>query len=132
MKVARRVAKSIVKRQFRSNATGKDGSKDVMSILVRANLAEDPKNKLRENDILSQLTTLMLAGHETTASTVTWALYELSKHPDFQKDVREEIKTTRAQAAQRGDAELSVADLDSMKSLLALMKETLRYHPIIL
>jgi len=80
---------------------------------------------------LGQLTTLFLAGHETTASTTTWALYELSRHPDFQNKVREEIKETRAQAANRGDSDLSVADLDSMKYLLALMKETLRYHPIV-
>jgi cytochrome P450 len=63
----------------------------------------------------------MLAGHETTASTITWALYELSRRPDFQNNIREEIKSTRAQAAQRDD-ELSVAELDSMKYLMALMK----------
>jgi cytochrome P450 len=68
------------------------------------------------------ISTLFLAGHETTASTVTWALYELSKHPDFQTKVREEIKVTREQASQRGDHDLSIADLDSMTYLLALMK----------
>jgi len=131
IKVARRVAKSIVDRQLQSHATGKDEYKDVMSILVRANLAEDPRNKLSEDEVLSQLTTFMLAGHETTASTVTWALYELSRHPEFQNVVREEIKATRAQATQRGDYGMSVADVDSMKYLLALMKETLRYYPIV-
>jgi hypothetical protein len=64
----------------------------------------------------------MLAGHETTASTLTWALYELSRHLEVQIELREEIKTMRAQAARRGNGELSVADLDSMKCLLALMK----------
>ncbi|KAF8587081.1 cytochrome P450 [Ramaria rubella] len=131
MKIARSVAKELVDRQVASHSLGKEGSKDVMSILVRANLSEDPKSKLGEEEILSQLTTLFLAGHETTASTVTWALYELSRHPDFQNQVREEIQTTRAKAAQRGDDELSVADLDSMTYLLALMKETLRFHPIV-
>jgi cytochrome P450 len=64
----------------------------------------------------------MLAGHESTGSTTTWALYELARHPDFQDKVRDEIRATRDQATQRGDGELSVADLDSMKCLLALMK----------
>lgn len=71
---------------------------------------------------LTLIRTLFLAGHETTSSTISWALYELSRHPDFQNKVREEIWATRAQAAQRGDRELTVADLDSMKCLLALMK----------
>jgi cytochrome P450 len=79
-------------------------------------------------DDVTYTSTLMLAGHETTASTVTWVLYELSRHPEFQNEVREEIKATRAQATQRGDAELSVADLDSMKYLLALMKVRLLVH----
>jgi hypothetical protein len=78
MRVARRVAKSIVNRQLQSHATGKEGGKDVMSILgeysysqqylkvrailklrlepVRANLSEDPRSKLGEDEILSQLT----------------------------------------------------------------------------
>jgi cytochrome P450 len=64
----------------------------------------------------------MIAGHETTASTISWALYELARRPDFQNEVRDEIKATRAEASLRGDSELSVADLDSMKYLLALMK----------
>ena len=63
-----------------------------------------------------------MAGHETTASTITWGLYELSRNPTVQTKVREEIKATRRRAAQRGDDELTVADLDSMKYLLAVIK----------
>jgi hypothetical protein len=40
----------------------------------------------------------------------------------FQAKVREEIKATRAQATQRGDSELTIADLDGMSNLIALMK----------
>jgi len=95
----------------------------------------------------------MLAGHDTTASTITWTLYELSRHPEYQNAVREEINAARAQAAHCEDNELSVTNLDSMKCLLAVMKvcqpsggflgkvvigsrlndmtqETLRYHAI--
>ena len=157
MAVARRVAKNLVDTQTQSYFAGKDGGKDVMSILskhqglfipntetehgltARANLSEDPKTKLRNNELLSQLTlvflsqsyahifimvnrTLMFAGHESTASTTTWALYELAKNPEIQGRVREEIKVTRAKATQRGEGELSLADLDSMKYLISVMK----------
>ena len=63
-----------------------------------------------------------MAGHETTASTLTWGLYELSRNPAVQTKVREEIKAARRHAAQRGEDELTVADLDSMKYLLAVIK----------
>ncbi|KAF8512621.1 cytochrome P450 [Hysterangium stoloniferum] len=130
-KVALGVAKEVVDGQTAIYASGKEGSKDIMSVLVRANLAEEPEFKLSDKEVMSQLTTLFLAGHETTASTLTWTVYELARHPEYQKLVKDEIKATREQASRRGDKELSVADLDSMKYLLAIMKETLRFHPII-
>ncbi|KAF8518122.1 cytochrome P450 [Hysterangium stoloniferum] len=50
---------------------------------------------------------------------------------EYQTLVRDEIKATRMQATRRGDDELSVADLDSMKYLLSLIKETLQFHSIV-
>ena len=65
----------------------------------------------------------MFAGQETTASTTSWVLYELSKHPIIQTRIREEIKATRVRASNRGiNQELTVNDLESMKWLLAVMK----------
>lgn len=129
MKVARRVAQSLVDRQLESRATGEEMGKDLMSILVKANLSEDSANKLADDEVLAQMTSLLLAGHDSVTYNVTWALYELSKRPDFQNRVREQIKVTRAQAEHRGDGQLTCADLDSMSYLLAVIKETLRYHP---
>jgi hypothetical protein len=74
MKVARSVAKHIVDTQTQSLSIGKDGGKDIMSILseypnlfhgpnhllmgssVRANMSEDPRTKLGEGEIMAQLT----------------------------------------------------------------------------
>ncbi|KIJ47476.1 hypothetical protein M422DRAFT_248894 [Sphaerobolus stellatus SS14] len=126
--IAREVAQDIVDKQTALYLDGKEGSKDVM---MRANLSEDPKSKLSTEEILPQMTTLFLAGHDTTAITSSWALYHLSRNLEYQRLVREEIKATRAAAAERGDSELTIADLDSMKYLLATMKETLRYNPIV-
>ena len=65
----------------------------------------------------------MLAGHETTATTTSWALYELSKDRELQSELRKEIKETRARCVQRGGTgELSLVDLDSMQYLLAVVK----------
>ncbi|KIJ49094.1 hypothetical protein M422DRAFT_28101 [Sphaerobolus stellatus SS14] len=127
---ARDIAQEIVDKQTALYIDGKEGSKDVMSILVRANLSEDPRSKLSTEEILPQMTTLLLAGQDTTAVTSTWALYELSRHSAYQKLIREEIKVTQAAALQRVDTELTIADLDSMKYLSAAMKETLRLYPI--
>ena len=65
---------------------------------------------------------LTQAAQETTSSTLSWMLYELSKHPEFQTRIRKEIKTARAVANERGDSTFTVEDLDSMTYLLAAIK----------
>ncbi|GJJ11676.1 hypothetical protein Clacol_005912 [Clathrus columnatus] len=148
--VVMKVAQDVVDKQTALYAHGKEGSKDLMSVLgaffsritivptrlnffaqVRANLSEDPRTKLTNEEVISQLTTFFFAGHETTATTLSWALYELSRHPEYQTKLRDEIKALRTHVAERGDNEITITDLDSMQYLPALMKETLRYHPIL-
>ncbi len=36
--------------------------------------------------------TFLIAGHETTAITMSWLLYELAAHPEHQSIIREEVK----------------------------------------
>ncbi|OAX43385.1 cytochrome P450 [Rhizopogon vinicolor AM-OR11-026] len=112
-------------------AAGTDkGSKDIMSILVQSNLLTDARSQLSETEILSQIATLLVAGHDTTASTLTWLLYELSKYPEEQQRIRDEIKAARAQAEARGDDDLLPSDLNGMTFTNAVIKEVLRFHPI--
>ncbi|KAG2744032.1 cytochrome P450 [Suillus brevipes Sb2] len=107
------------------------GSKDIISILVQSNLMEDARAQLSEMEILSQIATLLVAGHETTASSITWLLYELSKHPEDQQRIRDEIKTARANAEARGDDDLLPSDFNNMNFTNAVIKEGLRLHPIV-
>lgn len=114
---------------------------------VRANASEDPRSKLSEEEMVSQMSAFTLAGHETTANTITWMLWELSKHPDYQDKMRAEIRQKRTEATARGDADFTIEDLESMEYLQAAIKvrcvyqtvhhtlmrdiqETLRFHPI--
>ncbi len=92
------------------------GRTDVLSQLLHVGHDEDsesPVEPLSDAELRDQLVTLLLAGHETTASGLSWALYELGRDPDLLR---------RAQrAADEGDDDY----------LEAVMKESLRLHPII-
>jgi cytochrome P450 len=46
--------------------------------------------------------------------SLTWLLYELSKHPEDQQRIRHEIKAARAQAETRGDDDLLPSDLNDV------------------
>ncbi|KAH7920396.1 cytochrome P450 [Leucogyrophana mollusca] len=120
------------KRLIEEKATDTEkGSRDIMSILVQSNLSEDPRFRLSETEMLSQIATLLNAGHDTTAYSLTWLLYELAKHPEDQQKIREEIATARARFEARHGDDFTSADLEAMIFMNAVIKESLRLHPII-
>jgi cytochrome P450 len=99
-------------RERRAAADVKD-RKDVLSRLMAAG---DENDRLDDTELRDQLVTLLLAGHETTASALSWALYELGRDP--------ELLARSQRAADTGDAE-------GLAWLEAVLKESMRLHPII-
>lgn len=96
----------------RRQATDLDVRDDVLSRLLRVGETEDEEG-LSDAELRDQLVTLLLAGHETTASALSWTLHELGRHP--------EILAKALHAADTGDEAY----------LEACFKEALRLHPII-
>jgi cytochrome P450 len=87
---------------------------DVLSrlLLVRDD-EDDADTGLTDEELRDQLVTLLLAGHETTATALAWTLHELGKDP--------------AQGAKARDAAISGND----DYLEAVLKESMRLHPVI-
>jgi cytochrome P450 len=123
------VAKELVNEKAKAQIAGK-GKRDIMSLLVRANMSADPRVNLSEVEMLAQMQTIMGAGHETTATTMSWSLFELTQHPDVQAKLRAEILAMEQTIRDRGDTEFTYADFDAMPYTIAVMKETLRFHPV--
>ncbi len=89
---------------------------------VKANASENPKTQLTYTEMTAQMQSLTFAGHETTASTLSWMFWELAKHPEYQAKMRAEIRATRAAVLARGDTSFTIDDLDSMTSVLNAIK----------
>ncbi|KAF4590203.1 hypothetical protein EYR40_009398 [Pleurotus pulmonarius] len=106
-----------------------NATRDVMSVLCKSNVSEDPKRQLDEDEILSQMATIMFAGHETSASTLSWLFYELGRHPEDQARMREEIQDLRGRLPSGTD--FTMAHHDSLVFTNACIKEVLRLHPIV-
>ncbi|KAI9066918.1 cytochrome P450 [Trametes sanguinea] len=125
-------ARELIEQKTEAVLAGKnENKKDIMSILVKANASENPKSRLSDEEMISQMATFLLAGHETTANSMTWMLYELARHPDYQAKMRDEVQAVRARVTERGDSDFSISDLDSMTYVQAAMKEVMRLHPIV-
>ncbi|THH20553.1 hypothetical protein EW146_g851 [Bondarzewia mesenterica] len=112
------------------NAEKGDGN-DIISVLIRANASENPQVRLTEGEVIDEISTLMLAGHDSTATTLTWLLWELGKDTIYQDKIRDDIKAARSQATARGDEDLSMSDLEGMTHMQAAIKESMRLHPIV-
>ncbi|KDQ56237.1 hypothetical protein JAAARDRAFT_690089 [Jaapia argillacea MUCL 33604] len=110
---------------------GGKGSRDVMSLLVKANVAEDEKAQLSEDEMLSQMRTIMFAGHETTTNTLGFILLELARHPEVQARLRDEIRATETAVRARGSSTFTNSDLEGMMYTVAVMKEVMRIHPVV-
>jgi cytochrome P450 len=83
---------------------------DALSMLLAAQDAET-EDRPSDEQIRDEIMTLFIAGHETTANALTWALYLLAQHP--------EIDERTAAAARAGDREYVVR----------VVKEVLRLYP---
>ncbi|KAF0983633.1 hypothetical protein FDP41_010698 [Naegleria fowleri] len=87
---------------------------------------KDPKKPL--NDLLSQLSNayiFVVAGHETTSTTLQWIMYELGKNHQAQQRVREEALRIGGQEKRAPTFE----DYPNMDYVHAVVMETLRLHP---
>ena len=74
----------------------------VILLVVRANVATSPSHALTHSEMLSQISTFLAAGHETTASALTWTLYALARAPAAQARLRAALRTcdmTKSHAA---------------------------------
>ncbi|KAK7691948.1 hypothetical protein QCA50_005353 [Cerrena zonata] len=128
--LSHKIARDLIASQTETVASGKSTSKDVMSILIRANKSLDGKNRLTDDELISQMRTILLAGHETTATTMNWALLELSNNPAVQTRLRSEVYSMKTSLQARGCGEFSASDLDTMPYLSAVIKEVLRMYPV--
>ncbi|KAK0438186.1 cytochrome P450 [Desarmillaria tabescens] len=126
-KVAMKVSRPIYEKQLKEVVNDVNpAEKDVVNVLAMSHLNDDAKKQMNDGEIDSQLATFVLAGHDTTANTMAWLLYELSLHPEDQAKIREEISRTKLNAS----GALTSNDYDSMLWLNACIKEVLRFHPL--
>ncbi|WP_405544445.1 cytochrome P450 [Streptomyces phaeochromogenes] len=94
---------------------------DLLSLLSRANSEED--GSLDAAELRDQVLVFLVAGHETTATSMAFALHLLARHPEAQKRAHEEADRLPSGRAP------SAADLDELPYLTRVLKETMRLYP---
>ncbi|KAL8965210.1 MAG: hypothetical protein Q9183_003972, partial [Haloplaca sp. 2 TL-2023] len=103
---------------------------------------KDPTSKSRTNIIASELLDHLIAGHESSGITLTYAMYELSLRPQLQKELRAELSTLSPALSLSSSTPLfsdnesrhhlpSPSAIDRLPLLDAILQETLRLWPAV-
>ena len=71
--------------------------------------------------IISEVPTFLVAGHETTSTATTWALFALTQSPEVQDKLRKQLLTV-------GTDNPTMDELNALPYLDAVVRETLRVH----
>ncbi|KAL0575663.1 hypothetical protein V5O48_006319 [Marasmius crinis-equi] len=144
---ATEVAGKVLAEKSKELESGNGGRfKDLMSLLsghnvlvdfcstVKANTApQNENNRMSDEELMAQLLALFIAGHETTANSLSWTLLELCRNPKIQTKLRQEIHQKEREIAAQGRLErgFTAEDLESLTYLDAVVKESLRFQPVV-
>ena len=103
-------------------AGGDDPHKDILASLLEA---VDPESgeKFSRSELVDQIAVMFLAGHETSASSLAWALYLIAMRPDIQARMHAEA------AAVFAGRKPEFSDMKRLRLARDVFRETLRLYP---
>ncbi|MCL6706767.1 cytochrome P450 [Pseudomonas sp. R2.Fl] len=112
----------IIDKVVEDHLAGRGDHDSMVELLIRRQ-RKNPELGLDLVALRNEAATIFMAGHETTAATLTWAWYLLSKAPWVEKEVHAEI------ARVCGDRTPTVDDVPQLEWCRAVVEETLRLYP---
>ncbi len=115
--VARDTSRRLVREKKQTLESNKSLPPDIISIALAS-------GGFTEDKLVDNMMTFLAAGHETTATALTWAVYEMCKHPYVQSQLRDEIRSHIPSL--NTDRKITAEVIDNMPYLHAVCNEILR------
>lgn len=124
MRKAAREGRDVVQRLLdKRRARGVEGD-DLVARMLRAR-NPDTGEAMTDEQLIDNLATFLLAGHETTAKTLTWTLYLLARVPEWQERLRAEV------ADVTGGAPITAEMIPRLVITQRVLKESMRLYPAV-
>lgn len=121
-KRTRETVTAVIQRIIRERAESGDTKNDLLSLLMNMK-DEETGEGLTEEELGREITTMVFAGHETTATTLTWAWYLLSQSPEAEAKLHAELQHVLNGRAPATD------DVPNLIYTRRVIDETLRLYP---
>lgn len=109
----------LVLSEIRSRREQDRAGSDILSLLISAR--DETGLPMTDAELHDELITLLLAGHETTASAIAWALYSIHRHPDVSKKLLAKLNHHK---------DATPTTIVQLPYLTAVCNETLRLFPV--
>ncbi|KAI7898001.1 cytochrome P450 [Cokeromyces recurvatus] len=122
IKLMHTIVEDVIKDR-KDSKDAKNMEKDLLGFMLNAH--DEHNLGLSDENIRDQVITFLIAGHDTTANTLAWTLYEFTRNPDVETKVLQEI----ANAGITSDKLPTPEQINSLKYLSKVLKEVLRLHP---
>ncbi|KAJ7833848.1 cytochrome P450 [Mycena olivaceomarginata] len=103
------------------------GGRDLMSSMIQANWDADETDKMPDDVVLANLSSIVHGGQETTSSFLARFLSIISEHSDIQQKLRAELQ--EANAASHFQPDLDYVEIERLPLLDAVVREMLRVYP---
>ena len=116
-RLARDTSRQLVRRKQEQMEKKHEVSPDIISVALESGVFSEDK-------LVDNMMTFLAAGHETTASSFTWAVHMMCKHPEVQSRLRDEIRSHISSL----DETIDDAKIDGMPYLHAVCHEVLRFY----
>jgi cytochrome P450 len=121
----RRLRSSVAAMLDERRALGRQGVREPDDLMHRLMAARDPDTgqSMNDEELVDNLLTFYMAGHETTAKALTWTLYLLAQSPQWTAAVQEEI------ARVTGGAAVGSEHIERLALVQQVIKESMRLYP---
>ncbi|MFM7426683.1 MAG: cytochrome P450 [Elainella sp.] len=121
MKQRQRQIHALLQAEIAERRTGdNEGRTDVLSLMMAAR--DETGQPMSDQELRDELLTLLFAGHETTATTLAWALYQIHHQPEVRENLLKELDNLLGQT--------SSLETTQLPYLTAVCQETLRMYPV--
>jgi unspecific monooxygenase len=100
---------------------GDEGGSDVLSLMMAAR--DEEGQPMTDEELRDELLTILFAGHETTATLLAWALYQIHRCPEVREKLLQELD--------HSGKDLSSLAVAQLPYLTAVCQETLRMYPVL-
>ena len=113
---------NIIRERRKKSALNTDGPDDLLGMLLAAR-DEETGESLIDQELRDEVTTFIGAGNETTAVTLAWTWYLLSKHPDVERKLHAELDQVL------GGRMPTAQDVPNLPYTRMIIEETMRLYP---